>query len=214
MDQISAGFLTVFLAVGGLAVARWLQARGVTIQWSRRLPGVTGGGAFLVAVLWLDVWTAVVIAASLTGIIAFLRIGLGRRLQGVTSEGRSQVWAEITYPAARTLSLAVGWALLGDRWLAFIPIAFMAWGDGVGGLLREIFVSRRRIPGRWPAAAMLGACLPSAALFQPYWIAAAAAVTATGTEYYSPRVPWLRDDNLFVVAASLAVMAVLTIAVC
>ena len=24
-------------------------------------------------------------------------------------------------------SVAIGWGLLGDRWLAFLPIAFMAW---------------------------------------------------------------------------------------
>jgi hypothetical protein len=53
----------------------------------------------------------------------------------------------------------------------------------------------------------------SAAFYQPYWIAAAGAFTAAGTEYYSPRIGWIRDDNLSVVAASLAVMAVLTMAV-
>ena len=26
--------------------------------------------------------------------------------------------------------------LMGDRWLAFVPIAFMAWGDSVAGLTR------------------------------------------------------------------------------
>ena len=42
--------------------------------------------------------------------------------------------------------------------------------------------------------------------------AAAAAATAAGTEYYSPCIPMVRDDNLSVVVASLAVMAGLTIA--
>ena len=210
MDQISAGTLTVFLAIGGLVVARWMRAQGVQIQWSRRFPGITGGCSYLAAVLWLDVWPAVGIAVSLTGIIAFLRIALGHQLHGVTSDGGTQVWAEITYPAAGTISLVVGWALLGDRWLAFLPIAFMAWGDGAGGLLRDILIWRLWLPGRWPSAAMLGVCLALALFYQPYWIAAAAAFTAAGAEYYSPRIPWLRDDNLSLVGASLAVMAVLT----
>ena len=51
-----------------------------------------------------------------------------------------------------------------------------------------------------------------AMFFQPYWIAAAAAATAAGTEYYSPRIPMARDDNLSMVVALLAVMAGLTIA--
>ena len=66
---------------------------------------------------------------------------------------------------------------------------------------------------KMPSAAMLAVWLVSAAFYQPYWIAAAAAFTAAGTEYYSPRIGWIRDDNLSVVAASLAVMAVLTMAV-
>jgi len=74
-----------------------------------------------------------------------------------------------------------------------------------------------------------GACLVLAMFFQPYWIAAAAAATAAGTEYYSPRIPMARDDNLSVeyyspripmarddnlsvVVALLVVMAGLTIA--
>ena len=39
-----------------------------------------------------------------------------------------------------------------------------------------------------------------------------AAAVAAGTEYYSPSIPFVRDDNLSVVAASLAVMAGLTFA--
>ena len=77
---------------------------------------------------------------------------------------------------------------------------------------RDILIWRRRPAARWPSAAILGACLALAMFFQPYWIAAAAAATAAGTEYYSPRIPMARDDNLSVVVALLAVMAGLTIA--
>ncbi|MCH2509051.1 MAG: hypothetical protein MK109_02185 [Dehalococcoidia bacterium] len=42
--------------------------------------------------------------------------------------------------------------------------------------------------------------------------AAAAAATAAGTESYSPCIPMVRDDNLSVVVAALAVMAGLTVA--
>ena len=49
-----------------------------------------------------------------------------------------------------------------------------------------------------------GACLVLAMFFQPYWIAASAAATAAGTEYYRPRIPMARDDNLSVVVALLA----------
>jgi hypothetical protein len=61
-----------------------------------------------VGVLWLEAWAAVALGVSLTAMIAFLRIGLRRGIEGVTSESESQVWAEITYPAVGALSLAIG----------------------------------------------------------------------------------------------------------
>jgi dolichol kinase len=109
---------------------------------------------------------------------------------------------------AGTASLAVGWGLLGDRWLAFVPIAFMAWGDSVAGLLRAS-LWRGKVAGLWPSVAMFGVCLAVAALYQPYWIGALGALVATVAERRRPRVSIVWDDNLNVVAMSIAVMTVL-----
>lgn len=45
---------------------------------------------------------------------------------GVKGNLPSQAWSEVTYALGVTAALALGWGLLGDRWLAFLPIAFMA----------------------------------------------------------------------------------------
>ena len=169
--------------------------------------------AFLIAVLWLDPWTAVALSGVLTLAILVLRLGFRRGLRGVRGSLSTQAWVEITYPAAGTVSLAVGWLLLGDRWLAFVPIAFMAWGDSFAGLARELSISLGRRLGVWPSAAMLTCCLATGLLFQPYWIAALGAISATAAERFCPRVHSVRDDNWAVVAASLAVMGVLATAV-
>ena len=199
----------VLLAVFGLAASNYLFDHGVDAAVSRRVPGVLGGLAFLVAVLWLDPWTAVALSGGLTLLVVVLRFGYRRGLRGVRGSLPPQAWAEITYPLAGTVSLAIGWGLLGDRWLAFVPIAFMAWGDSVSGITRDAFAWRSRMPKAWPSIAMLAACLAAAVLFQPYWIGASGAVVATAAERINPRVLSVRDDNWIVMAASLGVMAVL-----
>jgi len=85
----------------------------------------------------------------------------------------------------------------------------MARGDSVAGLARAT-IWRGTIASIWPSVAMLGVCLTAAALFQPYWIGALGAICAAAAERFSPRVLSVRDDNWTVVAASLAVMGILT----
>ena len=110
---------------------------------------------------------------------------------------------------AGTISLAVGWGLLGDRWLAFVPIAFMAWGDSVAGLTRDFSHRRGTDVKTVPSTAMLASCLAIGVLFQPYWIGALGAIFAAAAERFTPTVLSVRDDNWTVVAASLAVMGIL-----
>ena len=196
------------LAITGLAGSNFAYDRGIPGSTSRSLAPVLGGFAFLVGVQWLDVWTAVVVSGVMNFLILVLRLGFRRSLRGVGGSRPTQAWAEVTYATAGTVSLAVGWGLLGDKWLAFLPIAFMAWGDSAAGLLRAS-LWQSNAASLWPSLAMFGVCLAVAVLFQPYWIGALGALVATAAERRRPMVSILWDDNLHVVAMSLAVMAVL-----
>ena len=208
MNQVYAASGVVTLATAGLLASNFLFDKGLSTSMSRRVPGVLGGFAYLIAVLWLGPWTAIALSGALSLFILVLRLGFRRGLRGVRGSLPTQVWAEVTYPLAGTVSLAVGWVLLGDRWLAFVPIAFMAWGDSVAGLGRAT-IWRGTRASIWPSIAMLCVCLTAAALFQPYWIGAVGAICAAAAERFSPRVLSVRDDNWTVVAASLAVMGIL-----
>ena len=198
----------VTLATVGLLASNILFDKGLDSSLSRRVPGALGGFAYLIAVLWLDPWTAISLSAALGILIIVLRLGFRRRLRGVAGNLPTQALAEITFPIAGTAALAIGWGLLGNRWLAFVPIAFMAWGDNVAGLVRA-YTWDRNVMSVWPSIAMFGVCLLAANLFHPYWIGALGALVATLSERYRPMVTPLWDDNLHVVAISLAVMAVL-----
>ncbi len=129
-------------------------------------------------------------------------------VRGDRIEHVEHVWAQITYAATGVISLAVGWGMLGDRWLAFLPIAFVAWGDAAAGLARAT-IWRGSVMSVWPSAVMLAVCLGVAALCQPYWIGAVGAGVAAVAERYRPRVGALWDDNVNVAAASIGAMGLL-----
>ena len=209
MDQLYAMSAVVAVALVGLVTSNALYDRGLESSVSRCVASALGGGAFLIAVLWMDAWPAVALAGVTAVFILGLRLGFRRGLRGSRGRLPSQAWAEVTYAVAGTASLAIGWGLLGDRWLAFLPIAFMAWGDNAAGLARAT-IWRRNMASGWPSMGMLAVCLGTAALFQPYWIGVAGAVVATAAERFSPRFVSARDDNWVIVAVSLTIMGVLS----
>ncbi len=198
----------VTVALVGLVGSNLLYDRGVANSVSRYMAPILGGVAFLVAVLWLDAWTATILSGAMALFILAVRLGFRRGFRGVRGNLPSQAWSEVTYALGGTAALAIGWGLLGDRWLAFAPIAFMAWGDSIAGLARAT-IWHRRVARPWPSIAMLGTCLAAATVFQPYWIGAVGAIVAVTAEWRRPMVHALWDDNLHVVALSLAVMVVL-----
>jgi len=209
--MLEQGFMLsgiAILALAGLAASNFMYDRGVPNSVSRHAAPVLGGVAYLATVLWLDPLTAITLSGILALGILALRLGYRRGLRGVKGDLPTQAWAEVTYATAGTASLAVGWGLLGDRWLAFLPIAFMAWGDSAAGLLRAS-VRQSTVASLLPSLAMLGICVAAAAFFQPYWIGVLGAMVATAAERRRPMVLILWDDNLHVVAISLAVMGLL-----
>ena len=208
LEQAYAAGAVVALALAGLVVSNLLHDLGVANSRSRYVAPILGGVAFLVAVLWLDVWTATVLSGAMALFILAVRLRFRRGLRGVEGNLPTQAWAEVTYAMGGTVSLAAGWGVLGDRWLAFLPIAFMAWGDSTAGLLRAT-IWRGNVASIWSSVTMLGVCLAAAAFYQPYWIGALGALVATAAERRRPMVLIVWDDNLHVVAASLAVMGVL-----
>jgi len=204
-QQIYAAGGVVALALAGLIVSNFMRRWEAAGKWARRTASALGGAAYLAAVLWLDALTAIGVLTALTLLVITLRLGFPRLVQGVKGSRASQAWSEVTFATAGTLSLAVGWWLLGDKWLGFLPVAFMAWGDNAAGIVRDIWKS---VPWPLPSAAMLAVCLVAATLVQPYWIGAVGAILATVGERYRPHIPFW-DDNLNLVTASLAAMSVL-----
>ena len=120
----------------------------------------------------------------------------------------TQARSEITFGLSGVASLSIGWVWLGEPWLGFLPFAFMAWGDSTAGFLRAMFW-RPNVNSLWPSLGMVVICLGAAVFYQPYWIGAMAAVIATGAERKRPGLSVWWDDNVQIVAASLATLIIL-----
>jgi phytol kinase len=206
--EMAAVVVVVVLAFFSLAGSNFLYDRGVSRSISRRFAPVIGGFAYMVAVLYLDAWIAIGVTGALTLIIVTLRLGYRNLLRGVRGNHPAQNWAEITFPVSCTISLIIGWGILGNPWLAFLPAAFVAWGDTAAGLARDC-ISADHAPSIWTMAAMLVVCLIAATVFHPYWVAACGAIIATLAERFRPGIIKFWDDNLNIVATSLTVMAIM-----
>jgi hypothetical protein len=205
VKQICGSMAVVALALGALILANFLRDRGAAPWVPRRLAAALGGATFLAAVLWLEAGTAIGVLGALTIGIAAVHWRRRQGLRGVNGDRPGQNWSEVTFAGLGTLSLSVGWGLMGDKWMGFLPAAFMAWGDSAAGIMREISRSHH-VTRIWPLAAMAAVCLAAAVLYQPYWTGAVGAIAATTVEGYRPKIKFW-DDNLNIAAAALLAMA-------
>ena len=200
--------LALLVAVSGVVAAYIAVSMGVSHYLARKIGHVGGGVAYLLLVLTVDRWPAIIMAASAGLLLLAVRLLKPQLLKGVGGTGRPTAYAEVTYGIAGAASFVIGWGLFNDRWLALVPVLFMAWGDAATGAIRTL-VYRREVKGWWGSAGMLAVCLLVALLYHPYWVGAAGAAAATLAERFAPIATGWFDDNWMIVAASLAVMLLL-----
>lgn len=204
-------FPYVLLIIGAILVGLWLANyfydAGVPQYISRKVGhGVGGMGYLLSLFLFSSAWWPLVLSGGFAFLLVGARVVRPETFRGVGGTGRLHALAEVWFPAAGTVALAIGWAWLNNPWLAVAPILFMAWGDMLTGLIRSQMYGRE-VKGNWGSVGMIVVCLLIAYSFEPYWIGAIGAVIATLTERFTPLSHGFIDDNWTIIACSLAVMA-------
>jgi phytol kinase len=210
MDWPVAAVTTAIVAfvLGSIAVANVLFDRGVPQYLSRKVAHVAAGVAFLISPATFD-GPAIPIGMALgfTALMAAGRRWKPEAIRGVGGTGREHAIAEIWYPFACAIALAIGWGLLHDPWLGVLPTLFLAFGDAVTGAVRLV-VYKREVKGALGSVAMLIVCAGLAFLVHPYWIGLTGAIVATILEYATPATPrW--DDNPALTIGSAVVMGLL-----
>jgi len=209
LREIPYAILIAGAVLVGLYLANYFYDKGVEQYISRKVGHGVGGVGFLLFVfLFSSPWWPLIIAGGFTLLLGGARLIKPQTFRGVGGTGRQHAFAEVYFPVAGTLSIAIGWAWLDNPWLAVVPILFMAWGDMLTGIVRSRIYGRE-VKGNLGSVAMIIVCLVVAYFFQPYWIGAVGAVVATLAERFTPLSKGIWDDNWTIVLSSLLVMALL-----
>lgn len=203
--------LVSVVVLGGMYLSNLLYDLKVPNYLSRKVSHAAGGVGYLLCTLLFPSpdWP-IALSAGFTVGLGVIRALHPHALRGVGGSARLHALAELYFPMAGTVALYVGWYWLGNRWLAIVPILFMAWGDAVTGVVRSQLYGRE-VKGNWGTVAMGIACLFIAGLFTPYWVGVTGALVATAAERFTPLSKGIWDDNWTIVLASLGVMGLLSI---
>ena len=206
-----AGLPLVILAAGVVVVGLWISNivydRGVPNYISRKIGHGAGGFAFLASFFLSAPGWPLIVASGFGILLLILRLVKPGMLRGVGGTGRSsKVLAEVWFPWVGVPVYAVSWLWLNQPAAAVTSLLFMAWGDGITGLVRSQ-VYHKAVKGLWGSLAMLCVCLAIAGVFiRPFWIGVAASIVAVITERTFGEYGILKwgDDNWAIPLASMA----------
>lgn len=215
MDNLLHDFPYAILIGSGVIVSLYLANLfydyGIPQYISRKL-GHLGGcvGFLLCPLLFSSFWWPLILTAGFTALLLYARMFRPDTFRGVGGSGRIEALAEIHFPATGIVLIGVLWGMMGEAWLAIVPLTFMGGGDAVTGLIRSK-VYGREVKGGWGSLGMLATCLILAYFIQPYWIGAAGAVVAVIAERFTKTTKYC-DDNLTIPLSSGLVMGLLYVA--
>lgn len=176
------------------------------VYYTRKIVHMLAGGvgSLMVPLVFQDPWVPLVSGLLLT-LFTNLAHATGLRLYWFqTDDNRNDVKFALMW----SLSVSVLWWLLEDPWLAILPSLYMAFGDGITGVVRNALI-RKRSKNPIGNVFMLLLCAPMG-----WYIGAAAqpsipdwgllsAVVATVVERYEFG---LIDDNILITVAASAVL--------
>jgi dolichol kinase len=206
-ELVRAGIDGVFM-LGSIAVANDMYDRGTSQYLTRKVGHIAAGLVFFSApLLYTSPWLLVSLSLGFTVLMLAARRWAPTAIRGVGGSGRIDAMAEVWYPFACAIAVAVGWGLLHNPWLGVLPTLFLGFGDAITGAIRSA-VYGKEVKGLAGSAAMFAVCAALALLVSPYWIGLAGAATATVFEQATTASPrW--DDNPALTIGSTLVMAAL-----
>jgi dolichol kinase len=187
-----------------------MVARGMepirAVYYNRKIVHMLAGGvgSLLVPLVFEDLWYPLVCGLLLM-LLTWVAHASGLRFYWFqTAENRNDVKFALMW----ALSVALLWWLLGNPWLAILPALYMAFGDGVTGIARNLLV-RRRSKSPIGSLFMLIVCAPMGWIIGglaqpaiPEW-GLISAIVATWVERYEIGPI---DDNVLITVAASAVL--------
>lgn len=122
-----------------------MVARGMepirAVYYNRKIVHMAGAGvaSLMVPLVFTDIWYPLIAGILFSG-FTWITHALDMRLYWFqVEENRNDFKFAISWLG----SVSFLWWLLGDPWLAILPALFMAFGDGVTGIARNLIVRQR-----------------------------------------------------------------------
>jgi len=182
-------------------VSRKIGEKYGTYMARKAIHILSAGVSVLLARLIFSDWLAPLLLGSL--MVAFTVFGHLRKPYGWFQITKN--YADIYFTVACTVLLVVFWNY--NVWIGVLSALFLAWGDGLTGIVRN-FVYGKRNKGIWGNFAMLAVCLTLAYFMNGRvgYVAFVGAAFASIVEKFE-RV----DDNISIPFGSALVMALLPV---
>lgn len=203
-ELIKATFFGAFVILA-LFASNLLYDKTHNFVYSRKLAHGLVGLAIL-STLWLFESPLIPLVLSLLILLVFIATHTRELFYGVAKKGRL---SEVYFAASCAVCFASWWVV--DPKIAVASALFLAWGDGITGLVRW-WTDKRHAKTFSGTAANLVACLLIALLVTPYWVGAIGAGVAVVLEHLCGdvgKIKWL-DDNLAMPLGALITMGGLT----
>jgi phytol kinase len=207
--ELPLALIIIGIVITGIWISNIAYDSGVPQYISRKVGHCAGGVAFLICLFFSSAFWPVVLSAGFGAMLLSARFIRPDSIRGVGGSGRSSsVMAEIWFPFVAVPVFLVGWLWLDQPGAAVAVLLFMAWGDGVTGLVRSQIYHKAQ-KGFWGSVAMLAVCLTvSWLLIRPFWIGAVVSAVAVGVEWSfgdNGKIKWA-DDNWAIPLISLGVL--------
>ncbi|MBJ29069.1 MAG: hypothetical protein CMB61_03305 [Euryarchaeota archaeon] len=176
------------------------------VYYNRKIVHMMAGGvgSFCVPLLFDDYWYPMVCGIILTVFTYAAHISGTRMFWFQTSQNQNDVKFTLMWWSSITLI----WYIVDDPWLAIVPSLFMAFGDGVTGIVRNAVIRKRSkspignvfmfivsAPLGWIVAGMGNPSIP-------IWGVIAAAVATFVERYEFGPI----DDNILITIFATAVL--------
>jgi len=122
-----------------------MVSRGVeeirAVYYNRKIVHMMAGGvgSLCVPILFEDYWYPLVCGVLLT-LFTYLAHQSGTRMFWFQTEQNQN---DVKFTLMWWTSISLIWAIVGDPWLAIVPSLFMAFGDGVTGVVRNAVIKKR-----------------------------------------------------------------------
>ncbi|MBV5308270.1 hypothetical protein [Chromatium okenii] len=98
-----------------------------------------GMGSIMVPLVFIDPWYPLVSGLLLTLLLYFAHVSGLRFYWFQTDDNRNDVKFALMWSS----SISLLWWVLGDPWLAILPSLYMAFGDGITGIVRNAVIRKR-----------------------------------------------------------------------